>query len=239
MSSQTIVITGASRGIGFELVKQFSHNPANRVIAACRQPEEAKELQALNTTNANVIVVSLDTSEETNITTTSSDVGSQFKRVNLLINNASTMKDQDGPPTIINAETMMKTYKTNVVGPMLVTQAFLPLMKTEPATVVNISQSDSINDNANGVYAAYRCSKAALNQLTKNFALDEQCQHVKFLSLYPGHVKTDLGGENASISVEESVKGLISVIMKKGSGGSESADSNGRLYNWKGEELEY
>ena len=134
---------------------------------------------------------------------------------------------------------MANIFKINTIGPLIVTQAFLPLLSMQepqpPAVVVNVSSNlASIADNRSGGSTAYRCSKAALNMLTKTFAVD--CPEVTFLSLHPGWVQTDMGsryGRKPPLSVADSVAGLIEVISKC------SPQQSGSFIDYRGSPLTY
>lgn len=225
---QSILITGSSRGIGLQLVKELAKStdrPAT-IIATARNPTGSKDLQELSSVPG-VHIVTLDTDSQQSISSALEDVQSIVgsKGLNCLINNAainiSTNIDTVTP------EAMMKTFQTNSVAPLFVTKAFLPLLQTAAlqstgmglhrAAVINISSilgsiSYTCGEGASFKSYAYRISKAALNMVTRCLAADLGSDGILCMSLHPGWVKTDMGGPLADLTVEESVSGLLTVL---------------------------
>uniref|UniRef100_A0A663MR84 C-factor n=1 Tax=Athene cunicularia TaxID=194338 RepID=A0A663MR84_ATHCN len=166
--------------------------------------------------------------------------------LNLLINNAGIYTPAASLQTV-DAEEMIRTYKTNAVGPMLMAQAFLPLLKkaaresTEKglscskAAIINISTiMGSIEKTSESFYKpviSYRCSKAALNMLTKCQALTYGEAGILCVALHPGWVKTDMGSQEADLTVDTSVRGLLSVLPIL------SEKHSGTLLNWEGKAI--
>lgn len=160
--------------------------------------------------------------------------------LNLLINNAGVMDrstlDQ------VTAEGMIDVYNTNVVAPLMLTKALLPLLRRAAAQsknrdvtkpfIVNISSGvGSITNNTWSTMYPYRPSKAALNMVTKSLSIDLADDGVRAVALHPGWVKTDLGGKDATLTVEQSVQGLITVIA------SLDEAKNGGFFDFSGSAL--
>lgn len=137
--------------------------------------------------------------------------------INLLINNAG-YSSKFTRLDYVKAEQMEKTFLINVVAPVLLAKEFKPLLKkaTSPSQsswVVNISSIlGSIDANKEGGFYPYRASKAALNACTKSMAIDLRTDNIHALSLHPGWVKTDMGGSNAPLKVEQSCSNMVQLM---------------------------
>ncbi len=151
--------------------------------------------------------------------------------VDVLINNAGV----GGRETLgeIDYNQMRHMFEVNAFGALRVTEALLPSMRAgKRKLVANItSKMGSIADNATGGAYAYRASKSALNMLTKSLAHDLQPEGFQCVVLHPGWVQTDMGGESAPLTVEESARGLLAVID-----GLSPVDS-GRFFDYSGAEI--
>jgi NAD(P)-dependent dehydrogenase (short-subunit alcohol dehydrogenase family) len=232
---QHIVITGANRGIGLELARQYIARPETQVYALCRKPDEAVALASLVKEAAGrVSIIHFEATDETGIHHAAEAVANFTDRVDLLINNAAI-----NPPgkhqmlATISAETMLHTLHINTVAPLLVVQAFADLLKrgSLPKVVNMSSEMGSLADRDYGGHHAYCASKAALNMITRGLAADLIEHGIVTISLDPGWVKTDMGGEDADLTPEESVRGLLRVIDGL------TRKDNGTFLRWNGRTL--
>jgi len=225
---QTIIITGANRGIGLELTRQYLQ--ANqRVVATCRSPAAADELATL-TSNPNLQVVQLDVADSQSVATFGAFI--KGKVIDTLINNAGVMGGSHQSLHDMNAETWLATFNTNTIAPLMLTSVLLENLKLadRPRIVSVSSYMGSISRPGTGAYA-YRSSKAALNKVTQVMAEELRAEGIIACPVHPGWVRTDMGGSSADLSVEESAGGLIAVIDNL------SMAQSGRFWNWNGEEL--
>ncbi|XP_068267298.1 C-signal-like [Nyctibius grandis] len=251
-AGRTVLLTGSNRGIGLELVKQLlgAARPPAWIFATCRDPEgpRAQELRDLASKHPNLVLVKLDVANPSAITDAAKVVEGKLNGagLNLLINNAGIYNPTASLETV-DAEEMIRAYKTNAVGPMLMAQAFLPLLKkaaresTEKglscskAAIINISTvMGSIEKTPESFFKpviSYRCSKAALNMLTKCQALTYGEAGILCVALHPGWVKTDMGSQEADLTVDTSVRGLLSVLPTL------SEKHSGTLLNWEGKAI--
>nr|XP_005512680.1 uncharacterized protein LOC102094990 isoform X1 [Columba livia] len=248
LSIRSVLVTGANRGIGLGFVQQFLQmpKPPEWVFASCRDPkgQRAQELQNLASRHPNVVIIQLDVTDPSSIKAAAARVEEQLgaSGLNLLINNAAILK-----MTTLDGETledMIQVYTTNTAGPLLLGQAFLPLLKKaaqgssgsalscSKAAIVNIS---SLGGSIKEVYVwdlahavSYRCSKAALNMLTKCQSLGYREHGILCVTLHPGWVQTDMGGPGSQITVEESVKAMLKLLS------SLSEKDTGTFLNWEG-----
>ncbi|XP_072163596.1 uncharacterized protein [Diadema setosum] len=223
---QSALVTGASRGIGLELVRQLaSRSPKlTHIFATCRNPDNAKELQALAAQNDNVKIIQIDVQDEATITTAVKTVSKQLgdEGLNLLINNAG-MATREKYDTITRKE-LTTILDTNLIGPMMMTQAFLPLLKlaakrspikkfsVDRAAIINISSGMGGITECSGGFPGYRESKAALNMFSKSLSIVLKNEKILVFSQCPGWVQTDLGGTNAKKTVAGAVSSLLEIF---------------------------
>jgi len=216
-----ILITGAARGIGFELVKQYSEAYAsNVVIAAVRDVNAAGPLVTFATSHPNVHVVPLDTSNEASINESVKKLPVDFKHVDILFNNAGVL-GKSTPLPALDATSINELLHINVTGPLLVVKAYQSLLlAAKYPKVINVSSelgaaNFSVPVAQFGVIP-YGASKAALNFI--NLALKTAVPEVTFLSISPGWVGTDMGGSfgtKAPLLVEDTVSALIEMAQSK------------------------
>ncbi|XP_062333973.1 C-signal-like [Osmerus eperlanus] len=245
---RTVLVTGANRGIGLQLVKALVNGKFTPevIIATARDPGRAGELQELASKNCSIHIVKLDVIDQQAIfqavQCTSSLVGE--KGLNCLINNAGiNLRDSLEEVTV---DTMMLNYQINTVAPLMIIQAFLPLLRKAAkqttgfgigrAAVVNISSclgsiQHTWEDGAEYRCYPYRASKAALNMVSRCVAYDLEPEGILCCSLHPGWVRTDMGGQEAPLGTTESVEGILSVL------GGVDRNSNSLLLDWTGQKL--
>jgi NAD(P)-dependent dehydrogenase (short-subunit alcohol dehydrogenase family) len=225
-SGLTVVVTGANRGIGLEFARQLQAAGA-RVIGTARRPEEATELAA---TGARV--EELDVADAASVAAFAERIGDE--PIDVLLNNAGIFPSRGGIEDV-DPDECLRVYAVNTVGPVRVTQALLEsLRKGDRKLVMNMSSGlGSIADNRRGGALGYRESKAALNMFTRSLAGELGDEGFICVAMSPGWVRTDMGGESAPLSPEESVAGMLSVL-----GGLQSADT-GSYLDYRGEELEW
>ncbi len=202
----TVLITGANRGIGLEFARQLD-SLGYTVIGTARKPEGATELKELE-----VRVEPLDVTDAASVAQLAESIGNL--QIDILINNAGFFDRSHRTLDEVDFDVMARTLDVNALGPLRVARALLPNLRTSPQKkIVNISsQMGSITNNG-GSYYSYRTSKAALNQLTVTLARELEDEDFTCVVMHPGWVRTDMGGASASLSPEESVAGMISVIQ--------------------------
>lgn len=228
---KTVLITGANRGLGLEFCRQYTHDDW-RVIATCRQPDTAKELNDLARQYANIKIHALDVADFSQIDALSQTLANES--IDVLINNAGIYADKQGQGlSQFDCQAWEKSFLINTLAAVKMTEAFLPqVQKSKQKLIVAISSlMGSMADNVSGGSLSYRSSKAALNAAMKSLSI-ELCLHsVGVLLLHPGWVKTDMGGENALINVKESVAGMRHQIE------TFNLQKTGRFFNYEGAQL--
>jgi NAD(P)-dependent dehydrogenase (short-subunit alcohol dehydrogenase family) len=200
-SRKIALVTGANRGIGFEIVGQLSRHHFHVVLAA--RNRDAGE-RAVSTLNGNVSLQTLDVSDEASIQQAAREFGKKHDHLDVLINNAGIYPDESANILTIKREQLAATFQTNTFGALQVVQAFLPyLRKARMARVINVSSGYGELDGLSADVPSYCLSKLALNGVT--IVLDQKLRSEGIVvnSMCPGWVRTDMGGPNASRSVEQ------------------------------------
>ncbi len=220
----TIFITGAGRGIGFELAKQSIDKGWN-VIGSVRSVEAQRELaQKL----PQMAVLNFDVNDYAAV----EKVANAFHSpIDVLINNAGIMGPMRDKQTTLDMDFdgFAEVLKTNVLSPLKVIQVFLPLLKQgNNPRLINISSKMGRMEFSTSDIIAYRSSKAALNKLTQGLATDLEDEGICCIAMHPGWVQTDMGGAEADITVQESAEGILKVIQ------SITLDDTGKFIDWDG-----
>mgnify|MGYP003145176686 FL=1 len=217
----TIVITGANRGLGLEMAQQYAAQGWD-VIGTAREPEKAKELGAID----KVTVMQLDAAEDESVENFVQDLGDQ--PVDLFINNAGIYG-----PSEFDRDQWLDLFNVNVVGPVKLATALKDNVakSADKKMVVLSSQVGSIAENETGSMMYYRTSKAAVNQAWNCLAQQWKDEGLTLAMMHPGWVQTDMGGENADLTPQESVEGMRSVIDGL------THDQNGKFYDYSGREI--
>uniref|UniRef100_A0A2H6N1F6 C-factor-like n=1 Tax=Micrurus carvalhoi TaxID=3147026 RepID=A0A2H6N1F6_9SAUR len=249
LNPQSILVTGSNRGLGLELVRQLAKksNPPKWIFATCRDPAgpHAQDLKNLAAEHPQIIIIALDADDPTSVKAAAAKVTECVKGagLNLLINNAGIVNS--GSLETETPECMAKTYRTNVIGPMIVVQAFIPLlrkaaqksplegMSCSKAAIVNISSEagsiTSVLEWQRGQVIAYRCSKSALNMLSKCQSLHLAKDKILCVALHPGWVQTDMGNlvGTPPMTAEQSLQAILNTL------GHLSEKNTGTFINWE------
>ncbi|KAF0298833.1 C-factor [Amphibalanus amphitrite] len=232
-TQRTILITGCSRGIGLALAEEYI-NRGWQVLATCRSPERAKELTALLKKHHQPPAVALDTADDGTILRAFQTVLQRgVRKLDLLFHNAGI----SGPEDVLKATRaeLDATFSTNVSGPMVITQTFLPLLKAapQPKLVFMSTIMSSLEMNMGGGMMAYRVTKTALNGMVRQFAGD--VSGVIVLAMHPGWVQTDLGNSvgPAPLSPAASCRGMYDTIE-----GATRAH-NGKFIDYQGQKIRW
>jgi len=216
------VVTGASRGIGLQFVQKLLKDTKSRIVACCRSPETAPNLQEFlssidEESRGRVELIQLDVEKQDSIEQAALEIKNKYSRIDLLLNVAGVLgdgKNDAGPERSvakIDREWMEKTFQVNVIGPVMLSKELAPLMAQKrrsnkksaddgrvekhrpPAVIANLSaRVGSISDNGLGGWYSYRMSKAALNQATRTLANELKRQSVWCIARHPGTTDTDL-----------------------------------------------
>jgi NAD(P)-dependent dehydrogenase (short-subunit alcohol dehydrogenase family) len=209
---QRVLVTGANRGLGLEFVRALLAR-GDRVYAACRQPGRALALTELAGAHpGHLAVLPLEIDKERSIAELAREVAALTDTLDVLIHNAGMLVSGERFGTLV-AKSLGETFSTNVIGPLLLTQACAPLLqKGRNAKVLNItSELGSIAQTDAFGTPSYAISKAALNMATRPLSA-ALAPHVTVFCAHPGWVKTDMGGAGAALTPKTSVAGLLKVL---------------------------
>lgn len=224
-----VVVSGASRGIGLELVRQLSAR-GDTVEACARHPEQAPALGAL--AGARVRIHRVDVTDPASVGALAESL--RTAAIDVVFNVAGVY---GGPrqslPQLaedLALDDVARTYDVNAIGPLRMVVALLPHVRrgTAKKLVHLTSGMGSITDNTSGGYYAYRMSKAALNMMSRSLAVDLRGEGITSIVINPGWVQTDMGGPSAPTPVADSVRGILREVDR-----ATLADS-GEFLNWKG-----
>jgi NAD(P)-dependent dehydrogenase (short-subunit alcohol dehydrogenase family) len=225
-----VLITGASRGLGFELAKQYAVE-GWRVIACCRKPEDAIALKKLAPSARDMIsVVAMDVAD--NDTVRNAALTLKDVVVDILINSAGIAGVPQQSTGKIDYASWVRVLDVNTMGPLRVLEAFTDnLARSERRLVVTITSGmGSLADNTSGGSIAYRSSKAAVNMVMRSAAIDLAPRGVTCVLINPGWVKTDMGGPDATLSPQQSVSAMRRLVETLG------PNDSGKFYNYDGRE---
>ena len=204
------VITGANRGIGLELARQCIQR-GDRVIAGCRNPDEAQELRDLTPTS----LLPIDVGDEESVRSFSQAINED---ITLLINNAGTSISNMGfkreEVGVLDApvDLTLDMIRINGLSAATVTRSLADRLGSGSQVVNVTSQIGSMVVGANFNDLPYATSKAVMNMVTVQLATQLKEKGVSVVAFHPGWVRTDMGGSSADISVEESAHGILSTL---------------------------
>lgn len=219
----TVVVTSANRGIGREFVRQYAAE-GWRVIAACRQPEEvAEELHALG---SGVRPIAMDV---TNLAAVEAVAAEDDDPVDLLVNSAGIIGGTGDGVGSVNYLEWSHLLDVNLMGPVRVLDAFADRLAAAGGKALTITSGmGSIGDASSPMAMMYRTSKAAVNMAMRVRAMQLAPKGIAVAVINPGWVRTDMGGEKAPTSVEDSVAGMRRVIETL------TVEEAGSFLDWKG-----
>lgn len=236
-TAKIALITGANKGIGFEVARQIGRTGATILIGA-RDPKAGQEAaEKLTAEGIYAQFVAIDLSDHATIQAAVQSINAQFGYLDILVNNAGIATEGDGPPSISKLDAIETTFRTNFFGTVIVTQAMLPLLrKAASARIVNVSSGlGSLTQNGDPTYSfaaakflGYSSSKAALNMLTVQLAYELRDTSIKVNSADPGFTATDLNGHRGTQTIPEGSAEAIRLALLPDDGPTGTySDSNG------------
>lgn len=231
----TVLVTGANRGIGLELVRQCAAR-GDRVIAACRDPAGAGELAQLTLESSGLIEVHpLDVASDASVEALSAVIGR--RSIDILINNAGII-GPGGLALATDLDGFAQTLAVNTIAPLRMAMAFASNLRpagadAAPGKLATISSQMGSLAKASSDRIAYRASKAAANTVMLGVAAEMRSMGVAVILLHPGWVRTGMGGAGADLSPQESAAGLLNQINTLTLAGSGAfLDYSGRRMPW-------
>lgn len=227
-----ILITGANRGIGLGLVRESLGRGAT-VFATCRDPEGAHALQSLVREHPDrLFITALDVTDAQSIDASYQHVSRHTDALDVLVNNAG-VRPRGERPGNLDRDTLLHTLEVNSVAPLMIAQRYLDLLRGgDSPRIVNItSQLGSLARKRSGGDYSYNASKSALNMLSKALAYDVRAMGITVVMIHPGWVQSEIGGQGAPLTPEESARGMLDVIEGL------TPDDTARYLQWDGGEL--
>lgn len=202
-----VLVTGGNRGIGLEIAAQMAQR-GWRVLLGSRQAEAGRQATAslkerLRDALAEPLLIDID--DEDSVQKAFQRVSADPGAVDVLINNAGILLDEDATILTVSDELLEHSFRVNTVGPLRVSRVFLPLLRksSRGARIINLSSGAGALSDMETFKPAYSISKTALNAVTRQMAANLRVDGIPVNSMCPGWVRTDMGGPNATRSVEE------------------------------------
>lgn len=222
-----VLITGANRGIGLRLTQHYL-DAGWQVIGTYRNSNDLADLDALACPQ--LALIQTDVSKDEDLANLAEHL--HGRALDLIINNAGVYGPRNQALGTIDRATWRQVLEVNTISPLMLAQALADNLAEKQGTLAIISSKvGSIDDNSSGAGYIYRSSKTAVNSVIKSLSIDLAPYNIKVVALHPGWVRTDMGGPNGLIDVDESVAGLTKVI----DGVTQS--QSGHFINYDGNEL--
>ena len=208
---QIAVVTGANRGIGLETCRQLAKLGIEVILTSRSREKGEAAVKKLKQQGLDVTFHQLDVTDDMSAQRLADFIRERFGQLDILVNNAGVYIDASGDKASIfhaEFEVIRKTMETNTFGVMRLIQRLVPLM-SETGNVVNVSSGMGQLSDMDGHYPAYRISKTAVNAVTRIFAAELRDTRIKVNAVCPGWVRTDMGGAEATRSVQEGAKTIV------------------------------
>jgi NAD(P)-dependent dehydrogenase (short-subunit alcohol dehydrogenase family) len=200
----TVLITGANRGIGLETARQLGRRGFHVFLGVRDAAAGRRVAEVIQAAGGKATVLPLDVSRSESIRDAARELAQHVDHLDVLINNAGIYPDKGVDILHVTRDQLVQTFQTNTFGPVVVTQVFLPfLRKARAARVINVSSGYGQLDGLAPDVPSYCLSKLALSGVTIMLAKALEDDRIAVNSMCPGWVRTDMGGPNASRSVEE------------------------------------
>lgn len=213
---KTVLITGATKGIGLETARQLAKK-GFRVFITGRNEAKLPEVKtSLQGEKLPVETLLMDVTDEKSIAAAAHSFAALHIKLDVLINNAAILLKTDNRLATDDTALFEETMRTNVNGPLLVTKALLPYMNT-PSRIINISSAGgSMSEPVGGWSPAYCVSKTALNGITRQLAAELASRKIAVNAVHPGWVKTDMGGSSAPRNIEKGAETPVWLASEAG-----------------------
>ena len=208
---RTALITGANKGIGKEIAWQLARQGFAVFIGARDMTKGRETSEELCQQGYESTFIHLDVTDPVSIKNASGTFSQKADHLDVLINNAGILEDHGENILKLNTEMLDRTLKSNVTGPILVIQDFLPYLQKSPngGRIINVSSGAGALYKMDTYAPAYSISKTALNAVTKQFAGALKQENIAVNCVDPGWVRTDMGGANASRPVEKGAETIV------------------------------
>ena len=228
------LVTGGNRGLGYETCRQLAQLGLTVLLGARDLSKDKSAAYQLNEKEGlDVMFYQLDVSNHNSISNVVKEVGQAFGRLDVLVNNAAILYDTWQKAVDADLEAINEALRTNLFGPWKLSQAFIPMMKTNKCgRIVNVSSlGGSLHYMTYGATPAYSISKVALNMLTRKLAAELVNTGILVNSVDPGWVATDMGG-HGDRPIHEGAKGIVWAATLPDNGPSGGFFCDGKAVPW-------
>ena len=204
---KTVLITGANKGIGFEVAKQLLERNFKVILTGRNKDKGLLAVKNLKMNEEKVLFVKMDVGDEESIKKAAKEVQTKNLKIDIIVNNAGVLLDTESINEV-SSENILTTFRVNTFGPILVIQNLLPLLNKN-GRIINVSSGLGAFSEMSSYAPTYSISKTALNAVTKQFSFSLEEKSISVNSVSPGWVKTDMGGSNATRSVEKGAETIV------------------------------
>ena len=205
-------ISGANRGIGLGLTLEMVQHGC-KVAAGYRDETKSTELLAEAEKHGNILPVKVDVTIEEDLRHLYQFIDNHLGHLNILVNSAGVNVNESAQVNELQWQDIVRSLEVNVGGPLMTAKVLYPLLqKGKEKKIINISSQMGSIQLTDGGMTPYRVSKAALNMLTRNQAIEYKGDGIAVVSLHPGWVRTDMGGPAAPMTVAESARKIFQII---------------------------
>jgi NAD(P)-dependent dehydrogenase (short-subunit alcohol dehydrogenase family) len=216
------LITGANKGIGFEITRQLGRAGMTVLLGARNSAQGEASAAILRAEGIDVDTIELDLLKEATISAAAEWIASQYGRLDVLVNNAGIVDGDDGPPGRAELDAVRRVFDVNFFGTLAVTKAMLPLIrKAKAGRIVSLSSglaSLTLNSDPGWAFASYKmlgycASKAAVNMMTVQLAYELRDTAIKVNVVNPGFTATDMNGHHGTQTVQEGAAEAVRVAL--------------------------
>jgi NAD(P)-dependent dehydrogenase (short-subunit alcohol dehydrogenase family) len=208
--SPIALVTGGARGIGLETSRQLARSGATVVLTAREQKKAEEAAAGISFEGGKVLPLTLDVSNAEHVREVARRVEQDHGRLDILINNAGVFLDKQAFAETVEVDVVLRTLETNLIGPLLLCQAVLPMMRRHNyGRIVNVASALASLAEMTGKYPAYRMSKTGLNALTRILDAELAGTDILVNSCCPGWVQTEMGGPRATRPVDEATDTIL------------------------------
>jgi NAD(P)-dependent dehydrogenase (short-subunit alcohol dehydrogenase family) len=241
-TSRIALVTGATRGIGFETVRQLASQGVHVLLAGRDRSKAVEASLKLQSEGLPVEAVVLDVTDSASIAAAAQEVERKYGHLDILVNNAGIIRDDASKPRSAQSlQAWRETFDTNVFGLIETTQAFLPLLRKSAAgRIVNVSSalgslaltSDTSTPYSTFPIPAYNVSKSAVNAWTVQLAHDLRDSGIKVNTIHPGYVRTDMNTGEGELEVAQGAETSVQMALLDADGPSGTFQYRGEVLPW-------
>ncbi|MGZ5835574.1 MAG: SDR family oxidoreductase [Xanthobacteraceae bacterium] len=240
-SKKIALVTGANKGIGFEIARQIGRTGTTVLLGARNELAGEKAAALLAGEGIDAHFIAIDVADRASVSAAAATVTNEFGRLNILVNNAGINAPDDGRPSAASLDAVERVLRTNFLGAVAVTQAMLALLRNAPAArIVNVSSGlGSLTQNGDPDYSSaatkligFSASKAALNMFTVQLAYELRDTAIKVNSADPGYTATDLNGHRGPQTIPEGAAEAIRLALLPDDGPTGSYSDSKGIVPW-------